>query len=219
LEKASETAECIARCSCPHTGEERLAARPAMSSTYDEGLLDGGGGSQRGGTTWAGRVGLCQAPCVTWAHCCLGVAAVLGAAFVVLHLATIIITCVVAGFGWGAQAWILDILGFVAGGFFAVQCRVASSQSIQESRKVNTWICVWAVFTIVSRAIDTLMLFGVIRWSDVYKTPQGAVLWSNVVSEVVIGNAFVLAAAVGALAMLACPPAEEPPPTLELEPA
>ena len=97
-------------------------------------------------------------------------------------------------------------MGFVAGAYFAAQCRIASNQSIAKSRQVNTWICVWAAFTIVSRIIDTLMLFGVIKWSDVYTTPEGAVLWSNVVSEVIVGNAFVMSALLGALGSLVCQP-------------
>jgi hypothetical protein len=51
------------------------------------------------------RVGLFQAPILTRAHQVIGVAAILGALFVVAHLATVLVTCVTVGFGWGVNAW------------------------------------------------------------------------------------------------------------------
>ena len=48
------------------------------------------------------------------------------------------------------------------------------------------------------------MLFGVVEWNVVYVTPVGATLWSNIVSEVVFGIAFTVAALVGSLMLLIC---------------
>ena len=46
------------------------------------------------------------------------------------------------------------------------------------------------------------MLFGVVKWNAVYVTPMGATLWSNIISEVVFGFAFNVAALVGSLMLL-----------------
>jgi hypothetical protein len=46
-----------------------------------------------------------------------------------------------------------------------------------------------------------------IRWGC---PPTGAVLWSNVVSEVAFGNAFTVTALVGALMLLFCPQDVDP---------
>ena len=151
------------------------------------------------------RLGLCQAPEVTTAHRLLALASLLGAAFVVLHLITIIVTCAVKGTDWGTAAWCLDLTGFFAGFAFVFVCRKCSSASSAAGKQDNTWICVWALATFGSRILDTLMLFGVVKLDAVYKTPDGAVLAVNVVSEVVIGNLYCIVALVGALDMLCCP--------------
>ena len=135
----------------------------------------------------------------------MGVAALLGACFVVTHLISVVVTCVVSGFNWGLLAWLLDILGFLAGLFFAVQCWLSSNRTSADFRSGNVWIAVWAFATLGARIIDTLMLFGVVKWSAVYVTPSGAVLWSNVVSEVAFGNAFAVTALVGAMILLLYP--------------
>ena len=155
-------------------------------------------------------IGLFQAPVLTAGHRCMGVAALLGACFVVSHLATVVVTCVVDGFNWGVNAWILDIMGFIAGFFFAIQCWLSSSRKSHDFRNGNTWICVWAFVTFGARILDTLMLFGVVKWSVVYVTPVGAALWSNIVSEVVFGMAFTVTALVGALMLLICPQDVDP---------
>jgi hypothetical protein len=54
------------------------------------------------------------------------------------------------------------------------------------------------------------MLFGVVQWSAVYVTPVGPTLWSNIVSEVIFGNAFTATALIGALMLLAYPQAVDP---------
>jgi len=140
----------------------------------------------------------------------MGVAALLGACFVVSHLVTVVVICVVDGFNWGVNAWILDIVGFIAGLFFAIQCWLSSNRKSDDFRNGNTWICVWAFVTFGARILDTLMLFGVVKWGAVYVTPVGAALWSNIVSEVVFGMAFTVTALVGALMLLICPQDVEP---------
>ena len=129
----------------------------------------------------------------------------LGAAFVILHLVTIAVTCAVEGTHWGTAAWCLDLTGFFAGFAFVFVCRKCSSASSQDGKKDTRWIVVWAVATFGSRVLDTLMLFGVVKLDAVYKTPHGAVLAANVASEVIVGNAYCIVALVGALNMLCCP--------------
>lgn len=138
----------------------------------------------------------------TTGHRWIGIAALLGACFIVSHLVTVIITCTVEGFNWGTNAWILDASGFLAGFFFATQCWVSSSRTSDEFRSGNMWIFIWASITLTARIVDTLMLFGVVKWSAIYVTPVGAVLWSNIVSEVIIGVAFATTAFAGALMLL-----------------
>ena len=149
--------------------------------------------------------GLFQAPRLTAAHRFMGVAALLGACFVATHLMTVVVTCAVDGFNWGINAWILDIMGFIAGFYFAIQCGLSSNSKSVDFRKKNSWICAWAVLTIGVRILDVLMLFGVVTWSEIYVTPEGPTLWSNVVSEVVFGMAFVVAALLGSLMLLISP--------------
>ena len=60
----------------------------------------------------------------------------------------------------------------------------------------------WAVMTIFSRIFDSLMLFGLLKWDEVYLTPVGVTLWSNNVSEVFFGIAFAATALTGALILL-----------------
>ena len=149
--------------------------------------------------------GLFQAPVLTAAHRFMGIAALLGACFVATHLVTVIVTCAVDGFNWGINAWILDIMGFIAAFYFAIQCGLSSNSKSVEFRKINSWICAWAVITIGARILDILMLFGVVTWSEIYVTPEGPTLWSNVVSEVIFGMAFTVAALLGSLMLLISP--------------
>ena len=46
------------------------------------------------------------------------------------------------------------------------------------------------------------MLFGLLKWDEVYLTPVGVTLWSNNVSEVFFGIAFAATALTGALILL-----------------
>jgi len=148
---------------------------------------------------------LFQAPVLTSAHRFMGIAALLGAFFVATHIVTVIVTCVVDGFNWGINAWILDIMGFVAAFYFAIQCGFSSNSKSVDFRKKNSWICAWATITIGARIFDILMLFGVVKWSEIYITPEGPTLWSNVVSEVIFGMAFTVAALIGSLMLLISP--------------
>lgn len=150
-------------------------------------------------------IGIFQAPILTTGHKWVGIAALLGACFVVSHLVTVAVTCATDGFNWGVNAWILDSLGFFAALFFATQCRLSSSRRSVDFWKGNTWICVWAFATFGARILDTLMLFGIVKWGAVYVTPTGATLWANILSEVVIGSAFTITALVGTLTLLLCP--------------
>ncbi|HAK53403.1 MAG TPA: hypothetical protein DCM54_16110 [Gammaproteobacteria bacterium] len=157
-----------------------------------------------------GISGLFQAPVLTAGHRFLGVAALLGACFVVTHLVTVVVTCVVDGFNWGINAWILDIMGFIAAFYFAIQCGLSSNSKSVDFRKKNSWICAWAVITIGARILDILMLFGVVIWSEIYVTPEGPTLWSNVVSEVIFGMAFTVTALFGSLMLLISPQDVDP---------
>ena len=97
----------------------------------------------------------------------------------------------VAGFDWGAPAWSADISGFLAGAAFAFVCAKASNTSSAEGAKELKWIAIWSSITAAVRVLDTLMLFGVVKIEAIYHEPEGAVLTSNIVSEVAIGNACV----------------------------
>jgi hypothetical protein len=135
-------------------------------------------------------------------HLWMRFAAVLGGLFVVAHLITVVLTCAVEGFDWGVNAWVLDTGGFLAGFFFAFQCWLSSTRGAQEFRSGNRWIAIWASATLLFRVVDTLMLFGVIQWNALYVAPSGWVLWSNVISEVMIGVAFATAALLGSVNLL-----------------
>ena len=150
-------------------------------------------------------IGLFQAPVLTVGHRFIGVAALLGTCFVCSHIVTVVVTCAVDGFDWGVTAWVLDILGFLAGFFFAIQCWQSSNRKSIDFKRENAWICVWAFVTFGTRILDTLMLFGVVTWSAVYVTPTGPTLWSNILSEVVFGITFSVAALVGSLILLVGP--------------
>merc|ERR1712216_346774 len=73
------------------------------------------------------QVGLFQAPILTTAHKYVGMAAVFGFLFGIGHIITVLVTCITEGFGWGVNAWIFDMTGFVAGVGFAFLCQKASS--------------------------------------------------------------------------------------------
>ena len=117
-------------------------------------------------------------------------------------IVTVVVTCAVEGFDWGTTAWCLDIMGFLGGAVFFLICRDASNKNVVENRGNLRWILVWSSMTVGARILDTLMLFGVVKISKIYTTPDGAVLASNIVSEVIIGNLYVLCAVVGSVKCL-----------------
>jgi hypothetical protein len=176
-----------------------LIDRPGIS---DAAAAAGGGG---GGVRCFARVGLFQAPTLTAAHKVIGVAAILGYCFVVTHMITIAVTLAVAGFTWPLQAFLLDIAGFLAGAVFAHESRKSSSARSADRVKQNRWIAFFCVVTVPTRIIDTLMLLGILKWGAVYETPTGAVLWSNVVSEICFASTYTLTAFAGVLMLLLCP--------------
>ena len=49
------------------------------------------------------------------------------------------------------------------------------------------------------------MLFGIVQISAIYHTPTGAVLYANIVSEIVIAIPYNLLAFGGSLHLLCCP--------------
>ena len=153
------------------------------------------------------RIRLFQAPLLTVGHRWIGAAALLGALWVVSHLLTVVATILIDGTNWGINAWLLDIMGFLAGLFFAIQCWISSNRKSDDSRHLNYCIIIWAIITVCSRILDSLMLFGLLKWDEVYLTPKGVILWSNVVSEVVLGMTFTFTALVGALILLFGPQA------------
>ena len=139
------------------------------------------------------------------AHQCVGAASVLGMLFVVGHLVTVSVTIAEQGVGWGAAAWSLDLLGFFAGLAFVFVTRKSSNTPSADNMKDNMWICVWSAATLGARVLDTLMLFGVVKLDEVYTTPSGGVLVSNIITEVVIGNLYAVTSLVGAATLRFCP--------------
>jgi hypothetical protein len=56
--------------------------------------------------------------------------------------------------------------------------------------------------TIFSRIFDSLMLFRLLKWDEVYVTPVGVTPWSNIVSKVFLGTAFTVTALIGVLSLV-----------------
>ena len=139
---------------------------------------------------------------MTKGHKLLGIATILGFLFVITHIITVIITCAVAGFGWGTNAWIFDMTGFVAGLCFALLCWKASNRNSIEIRDDVFWIFVWSAITVCARILDTLMLFGIVKINSIYITPTGIILYSNIVSEVIIALPYAIFALAGSTLLL-----------------
>lgn len=148
------------------------------------------------------HIKLFQAPVLTVGHRWIGAAAMLGSLWIFFHLITLVITILSDGAHWGVNAWVLDIIGFLAGVFFTIQCWKLSNRKFDDSRYLSHWICIWAVMTIFSRIFDSLMLFGLFALDEVYVRPMGITLWANIVSEVFLGMVFAVTALTGALILL-----------------
>ena len=146
------------------------------------------------------RLGLCKQE--STGHHLIGLASVLGVLHIVAHVATVIVTCTLVGFDWGMSAWMLDLTGWLAACGFAVLAARSSNQQPIEFKKNNFWILLWSSITLGIRILDTLMLFGVVVISSIYITPHGAVLYSNIVSEILLGVPFTMAAFIGSIILL-----------------
>ncbi|QUS56575.1 hypothetical protein [Pseudovibrio brasiliensis] len=129
-------------------------------------------------------------------------AAILGCCFVLAHLATIVITITAKGLDWGFNAWLLDVSGLLAGAYFAVQCWKSSFQPAKDYQKINLFILIWASLTFIARTLDVLMLFGFVKWAEIYITPTASVLYANILSEVILGTTFTFTALVGSIVLL-----------------
>ena len=111
------------------------------------------------------------------------------------------------GTNWVINAWLLDIMGLLAVLFFAIQCWISSNRKSDDSRHLNYCIIIWASISVCSRILDTIILFGLLKWDEVYLTPMGVILWSNVLSEVVLSMTFTFIVLAGALIILFGPQA------------
>lgn len=154
------------------------------------------------------RLGLFQAPTLTFGHRCTGLASIVGCFFVVGHVVTIVVTCIDSGFGWGVTAWILDLLGFFAALIFVPICRISSNEP-SHGTKIHQYILWWSGMAFGSRIFDTLMLFGIVKTSSIYHTPSGVVLATNLVTEVFLGNLYTILALLGSCNLVCYPKDKE----------
>lgn len=148
------------------------------------------------------RASLFQASPCTTAHKLVGLAAILGFLFAVLHLVTIIVTVLSAGADWGATAWSMDIMGYLAGVGFAFLCRNASNVGSSEGGQETFWIFVWSAITLFVRILDILMLTGVVEIKAIYDTPKGPTLYANIVSEIIVAFPYTALALAGSALLL-----------------
>ena len=145
------------------------------------------------------RVGFFQAPSLTRAHKIIGTASVLGCLFTVAHPLTVLVTLLYDGADWGATAWTMDVLGYLAGVGFAFLCRKVSNEEKVEVQQDAFWISVWSAITLCVRVLDILMLTRAITVEALYHTPSGPTLYANIVSEIVIAFPYTAPALVGSL--------------------
>ena len=134
------------------------------------------------------KIKIFKAPKLTDAHRMIGVASILGYLFGVTHILTTFVTFVTAGYP--IFPFILDAIGFLAGVYFANLCRRSSNKHSREFKKQNLMIFGFTLCYGSMKIVDTLMLLGFVRWGAVYHTPVGAVLYTNLLSEVIIGNSY-----------------------------
>jgi len=155
------------------------------------------------------QIGVFQAPRLTLAHQLIGVAAVLGGLFALLHPVTVLVTLLADGSGWGATAWSMDITGYLAGVGFALLCRDASSQTSQEHEKNTFWILIWSSITFFVRVLDILMLSGLVAIASIYHTPTGPTLYANIVTEIMIAFPYSAFALIGSVMLRYFPEEDE----------
>ena len=97
------------------------------------------------------------------------------------------------------------MMGWLAGLLFTVLCRRASNATSAAARKDNFWILIWSSITVCVRILDVLMLLGAVRLDAIYVTPEGPVLYANIVSEIVIACPYTLLALAGSAMLLYAP--------------
>ena len=161
--------------------------------------------SSRFHNAWFARVGIFQAPTLTSAHKTIGVAAILGFLFSILHVVTIITTLSADGADWGAPAWSLDLTGFLSGTCFAFICRDRSNKLSSDRTQDTRWILIWSAITFCVRVLDILMLTGLVKIEAIYHTPSGPTLYANIVSEIIVAFPYTTLALVGSTMLLFCP--------------
>ena len=151
----------------------------------------------------ARALNICQAPVLTNAHRVIGTAAILGFLFTATHIVTIVVTELTSG--WPAVPLMGDLMGFFAGFGFAFLCKESSNTSSERYRRVNQYILIFGLFTVAVRILDTLMLLGIVKLGAVYETPDGAVFYSNLFSEIIFGNCYAMTALIGSIMLLKFP--------------
>ena len=67
------------------------------------------------------------------------------------------------------------------------------------------WILIWSGMTLCVRVLDILMLTGLVVIDAIYHTPDGATLYANVVSEIIVAFPYPLLAFVGSVMLLYFP--------------
>lgn len=129
----------------------------------------------------------------------LKISGFIGLGYIVSHLITFFITSFVNGFAWSFNALFLDLLGFFAGVVFTVVCFKGSKKDYTDFKKGFIAIFIWSFASIITRIFDILMLFGILKWDSIYTTPNGLILNSNIVSEILFGFTFNFLAFIGSI--------------------
>ena len=120
-----------------------------------------------------------------------------GFLFALAHPVTVLVTLLYDSADWGATAWAMDVLGYVAGVGFAFLCRKVSNKERAEVKQDAFWILVWSAITFCVRVLDIAMLTGVVEIEAIYHTPTDPTLYANIVSEIVIAFPYSALALVG----------------------
>ena len=74
------------------------------------------------------HINLLQAPLLTVGRQWIGAAAFLVTLWVFFHLTTVVITILSDGTHWGVNAWVLDIMVFLAGSFYYSMLEIIKSK-------------------------------------------------------------------------------------------
>ena len=92
-----------------------------------------------------------------------------------------------------------------SGVLFCDSMRVVLDSKSAEFEKKFLDMHMGQVLTIGARILDILMLFGVVKWDEIYVTPEGPTRFGQIVSEVIFGMAFTVTALIGSLMLLTYP--------------